>query len=270
MTMLQLGLVFVASFVAGGVNSVAGGGTLLTFPVLLSGGIDSIVANATNSAGLAPGALASFLGYRKELGGLRHLMLPLALIALVGATIGALLLLATPTRIFDRLIPFLILAATLLFAFQDKLKPSSLRSAPPSSLRSAPPSSQSWEEGKKFPLPIALFLLGVAVYGGYFGAGIGILTLAALGMLGMTEIHKMNGLKTVFTGGLNVVASVVLMISHKVDLKLAALMTIGAMLGGWLAVGVARKLGAGNVRKLVIAIGVMLSVQTLLRYWVLT
>ncbi|MCX6368699.1 MAG: sulfite exporter TauE/SafE family protein [Armatimonadetes bacterium] len=262
MTMLQLGLVFVASFVAGGVNSVAGGGTLLTFPVLLSGGIDSIVANATNSAGLAPGALASFLGYRKELGGLRHLMLPLALIALVGATIGALLLLATPTRIFDRLIPFLILAATLLFAFQDKLKPSSLRSAPPS--------SQSWEEGKKFPLPIALFLLGVAVYGGYFGAGIGILTLAALGMLGMTEIHKMNGLKTVFTGGLNVVASVVLMISHKVDLKLAALMTIGAMLGGWLAVGVARKLGAGNVRKLVIAIGVMLSVQTLLRYWVLT
>lgn len=256
MTSLQLGLVFVASFVAGGVNSVAGGGTLLTFPVLLAGGIDSIVANATNSAGLAPGALASFLGYRKELSGLRHLMLPLALLALVGATVGALLLLATPTRIFDRLIPFLILAATLLFAFQDRLKKLGKRPADSSEL-------------SQITLPIGLFLLGVAIYGGYFGAGIGILTLAALGMLGMTEIHRMNGLKTVFTGGLNVVASVVLLINGKVDLKLAALMTVGAMLGGWLAVGGARRLGAGNVRKLVIGIGVALSVQTLLRYWVL-
>ncbi len=257
MTALQFGLVFVASFVAGGVNSVAGGGTLLTFPVLLSGGMDSIVANATNSAGLAPGALASFLGYKKELGGLRHLMLPLALLALLGATVGALLLLATPTRIFDRLIPFLILAATLLFAFQDKLKKLGKRPADSGELR-------------QITLPIGLFLLGVAIYGGYFGAGIGILTLAALGMLGMTEIHRMNGLKTVFTGGLNLVASVVLLINGKVDLKIAGLMTVGAMLGGWLAVGVARKLGAGNVRKLVILIGITLSVQTLLRYWVLS
>jgi uncharacterized protein len=255
-TTLQLGLVFVASFVAGGVNSVAGGGTLLTFPVLLAGGLNSIVANATNSAGLAPGALASFLGYRKELAGLRHLMLPLALIALVGATVGALLLLATPTRIFDRLIPFLILAATLLFAFQDKLKKLGKR-----------PVESEMGALSHITLPVGLFLLGVAIYGGYFGAGIGILTLAALGMLGMTEIHKMNGLKTIFTGGLNVVASVVLFISGKVDLTIAALMTGGAMLGGWLAVGVARKLGAGNVRKLVILIGAGLSVQTLLRYW---
>ena len=255
MTSLQLGLVFVASFVAGGVNSVAGGGTLLTFPVLLSGGLDSIVANATNSAGLASGALTSFLGYRKELVNLRHLMLPLALLALVGATAGALLLLATPTRIFDRLIPFLILAATLLFAFQDKLK----------KLGKAP------TEGtlERITPAIAAYLLGVAVYGGYFGAGIGILTLAALGMLGMTDIHKMNGLKTVFTGGLNVVASVVLLLNGKVDLKIAALMTVGAMLGGWLGVGGARRLGASNVRKLVILIGIVLSVQTLLRYWVL-
>ncbi len=260
MTSLQLGLVFVASFVAGGVNSVAGGGTLLTFPVLLSGGLDSIVANATNSAGLAPGALTSFLGYRKELVNLRHLMLPLALLALVGATAGALLLLATPTRIFDRLIPFLILAATLLFAFQDKLK----------KLGKAP-GKEGATEGtlERITLGIAAYLLCVAVYGGYFGAGIGILTLAALGMLGMTDIHKMNGLKTVFTGGLNVVASVVLLLNGKVDLKIAALMTVGAMLGGWLGVGGARKLGASNVRKLVILIGIVLSVQTLLRYWVL-
>lgn len=256
MTYLQLGLVFAASFVAGGVNSVAGGGTLLTFPVLLAGGLDSIVANATNSAGLAPGALASFLGYRKELAGLKQLMLPLALIALLGATIGALLLLATPTKIFDRLIPFLILAATLLFAFQDQLKKLGKRPA-------------SSGELDKITLPVGFFLLGVAVYGGYFGAGIGILTLAALGMLGMTEIHRMNGLKTIFTGGLNVVASVVLMLKGKVDFPIMGVMIVGAMLGGWLAVGVARKLGAGNVRKLVIAIGVVLSVQTLLRYWVL-
>ena len=255
MTSLQLGLVFVASFVAGGVNSVAGGGTLLTFPVLLSGGLDSIVANATNSAGLAPGALTSFLGYRKELVNLRHLMLPLALLALVGATAGALLLLATPTRIFDRLIPFLILAATLLFAFQDKLKKLG-KASTEGTLEHITPA-------------IAAYLLGVAVYGGYFGAGIGILTLAALGMLGMTDIHKMNGLKTVFTGGLNVVASVVLLLNGKVDLKIAALMTVGAMLGGWLGVGGARRLGASNVRKLVILIGIVLSVQTLLRYWVL-
>nr|WP_246385299.1 sulfite exporter TauE/SafE family protein [Armatimonas rosea] len=248
-------MVFAASFVAGGVNSVAGGGTLLTFPVLLAGGLDSIVANATNSAGLAPGALASFLGYRKELAGLKQLMLPLALIALLGATIGALLLLATPTKIFDRLIPFLILAATLLFAFQDQLKKLGKRPA-------------SSGELDKITLTVGFFLLGVAVYGGYFGAGIGILTLAALGMLGMTEIHRMNGLKTIFTGGLNVVASVVLMLKGKVDFPIMGVMIVGAMLGGWLAVGVARKLGAGNVRKLVIAIGVVLSVQTLLRYWV--
>ena len=258
MTTLQLGLIFVASFVAGGVNSVAGGGTLLTFPVLLRiDGMDSIVANATNSAGLAPGAFASFLGYRKELGALKHLMLPLALIALLGATVGALLLLATPTRIFDRLIPFLILAATLLFAFQDTLKKLGKRP------------DETAGELERITLPVGCFLLGVAVYGGYFGAGIGILTLAALGMLGMKDIHKMNGLKTVFTGGLNVVASVVLFLRGKVDLPLAGLMTVGAMLGGWLAVGAARKLGAGNVRKLVILIGIALSVQTLLRYWVL-
>ncbi|WP_394793333.1 sulfite exporter TauE/SafE family protein [Armatimonas sp.] len=263
MTSLQLGLVFVASFVAGGVNSVAGGGTLLTFPVLLSGGLDSIVANATNSAGLAPGALTSFLGYRKELVNLRHLMLPLALLALVGATAGALLLLATPTRIFDRLIPFLILAATLLFAFQDKLKKLNLSPQPP-----LPDVPTSLGKGG-ISVSVALYLLCVAVYGGYFGAGIGILTLAALGMLGMTDIHKMNGLKTVFTGGLNVVASVVLLLNGKVDLKIAALMTLGAMLGGWLGVGGARRLGASNVRKLVILIGIVLSVQTLLRYWVL-
>lgn len=254
MTTLQLGLIFAASFVAGGVNSVAGGGTLLTFPVLLAGGMNSIVANATNSAGLAPGALASFLGYRKELAGLKHLMLPLAVLALVGATIGALLLLATPTKIFDRLIPFLILAATLLFAFQDQLKKLGKRPADAGQL-------------DRITLPIGLFLLGVAVYGGYFGAGIGILTLAAFGMLGMTDIHKMNGLKTIFTGGLNVVASVVLMLKGKVNFPVMGLMIVGAMLGGWLAVGVARKLGAGNVRKLVIGIGVVLSVQTLIRYW---
>jgi len=243
-----------AAFVAGAVNSVAGGGTLLSFPALMGVGVASTIANATNSAALAPGSFASFYGYRKEIFGVRHLLPALTLVSVAGSALGALLLLRTPTPLFDKLVPFLVLAATLLFAFQDKLKKLGKRPASPDHL-------------ERLSLPVAAFLFVVAVYGGYFGAGIGILTLAALGMIGMTEIHRMNGLKALFAGVINLVAAVTLFLAHKVDLHAFWVMSVGAILGGWLGAGGARKVGAGNVRKLVIVIGVGLSLQTIWKFW---
>ena len=262
-TEAQAALLAGAAAIAGAINSVAGGGTLLTFPALTAAGQASTVANATSTVALWPGQLSSLWGYRREIGQNARAFVPLTVIGLLGGVAGAFLLVATPVKVFDRVVPFLILAATVIFMAQEPLSRWQKRrieamngGAPPTpDATSAPPDTL------RVTPPVALFLLAISVYGGYFGAGIGILTLAALGFLGLRDIHQMNGIKAVFTLGINGIAAGVFVAKGLVDWRIAGLMAVGSLLGGYFGAGVARRIGQKNVRRVVIGIGLVLAIS---------
>ena len=186
---------FASAFLAGAINSVAGGGTLVSFPTLVWLGLPSVTANATSTVAIWPASVSSMFGYRREVRSTPMRMLLLVIPSLLGGIVGALLLRWTPPVIFDALVPFLILSATLLFMVQETLQRKFKTDSP--ALRN----STNWLIGAMF------FQLFVGLYGGYFGAGIGILMLAALSILGLTDIHQMNGLKNFFGGCINGVAA---------------------------------------------------------------
>ena len=245
--------------IAGAINSVAGGGTLLTFPALIAAGQASNIANATSTVALWPGQLSSLWGYKNEIRENKTLLIPLSLIGLAGGIIGAQLLLRTPRGVFDHLVPFLVLTSTVLFMIQEPL-----------SHRQKARLAQSTETGANAETPAAplrlgvgaaLFLFGVALYGGYFGAGIGILVLAALGFIGLTNIHQMNGIKAFFTLGINGIAAFSFAVGGIIDWKIAGLMAVGSLFGGWAGAGIAQRIGQKNVRRLVIGIGLVLTVS---------
>jgi uncharacterized membrane protein YfcA len=252
MTVLHWIVAFAIAFLAGMVNSVAGGGTLLTFPTLVWLGQSPIVANATNTAAIWPGSLGGMWGYRHELRRSRPRLFFLIAPSIAGGIVGAVLLQHTPPGIFARLVPFLILFATLLFMAQGAVQ-RGLQLHEPSHTGS------SWLAGA------SLFQFAVAVYGGYFGAGIGILMLAALSLLGLTDIHQMNGLKNLFAVCINIVAAVYFMAAGLVHWPLAAIMAAGAIAGGYGGAGLARRLGSRFVRRTVIAIGFAMTISLLLR-----
>jgi uncharacterized protein len=239
--------VVLAAAIGGAINAIAGGGTLVTFPALVGLGVPAIVANATSTVALWPGAIASMYGYRHELAGVRSWAVRFALPSLLGGLAGALLLLRTPADRFDQIVPWLVLGATLLFLVQRPLM-AALRKRRGESA-AADPTSQAPAVG------LLLFQFGVAVYGGYFGAGIGILMLAALGFMGFTNIHRMNGLKN--WGGLciNVTAAVTFAVLGLVDWPVAIAMAIGATLGGYAGSRLAQKVPQEYVRRAVILIG---------------
>lgn len=246
---------FAGAFLAGAINSVAGGGTLVSFPALVWLGVPSIVANATNTVAMWLGSLGSFWGYRKEMTGLSRRILLLIVPSMIGGILGAILLKLTPSSTFDRLVPILVLFATLLFLVQDgvqRLLKTSDAAAHQSNL---------WLWGS------IGFQFLVAVYGGYFGAGIGILMLAALGIMGLTDIHQMNGLKNIFAGCINGVAAVYFIASGLISWPHALIMIVGAISGGYLGAGAARKMGRPIVRRLVIAIGFTMTVALAVKTW---
>lgn len=279
-----------ASAFAGAINSVAGGGTLLTFPALVQTGMATRIANATSTVALWPGQLSSLWGYRKEIGQTRSAIVPLTIIGLLGGIVGALLLLITPSATFDKIVPFLVLAATCLFIAQEPLSrwqkariarqsPSpttktssdSASSTPTSSSETPVPGNGTAEdvlEISQFPklnIPVALLAFGIAVYGGYFGAGIGILTLAALGFLGFSNIHQMNGVKNIFTLFINGVAAIIFVAKNLVDWRICLVMAVGAIFGGYAGAGIARRIGQKNVRRVVIGIGILLTLSLLIK-----
>ncbi len=231
-----------ASVGAGVMNAMAGGGTILTFPALLLAGESSIVANATSTVALLPGAAASMFAYRKDVWQHRWWLRTLLLPSLVGGAIGSLLLLATPEKRFASLAPWLILFATLLFILQSVVQ----RRADPEKAVARTP--LRWAS-------VVLFQLGIAVYGGYFGAGIGILMLAALGFLGLTDIHAMNGLKNFFGMCINVVAASLFIAHRAVDWPNALLMVAGATAGGYAGARFAKRIGREKARAAVVVIG---------------
>lgn len=245
---IRLIAVAIAAAVGGMVNSIAGGGTLLTFPALIALGVPPLVANATSTVALWPGALSSMYGYRAHLSGLQRWAMIFALPSLLGGGVGAWLLLHTSESRFEAIVPWLVLGATLLFAVQGPL------------MRRLRPA----REGAGIGLDLAprhgavalLWQFLVGVYGGYFGAGIGILMLAVLGFMGFTDIHRMNGLKN--WGGLcmNFVAAAMFALSGIVDWAVALAMAAGAISGGYAAAHLAQRVPQFIVRRAIIAIGV--------------
>ncbi len=250
-TPLRLVLVALAAAAGGAVNSIAGGGTLLTFPALVALGIPPLPANATSTVALWPGTVGSIWGYRRELTGARAWALRFAIPSVTGGLLGALLLLRTPPDRFAVIVPWLVFAATLLFVVQRPLmrlvlghRPSTPAEPPAAAAPLAPP-----------PPHILVYQFGVAVYGGYFGAGIGIFMLAALGFMGLTNIHRMNGLKN--WGGLciNATAAITFAVSGIVNWPVALAMAAGAVVGGYGGSGVAQRVGQEPVRRAIVVIG---------------
>jgi len=241
-------VVFVSAFLAGMINSVAGGGTLLAFPALLWMGVDPLRANVTCTVALWPGSLGGLYGFRREMSGSRRWIALLIWPSIVGALSGAFLLLVTPARIFAAVVPYLILFATILFAVGEPL-----------AKRLSGFESNRWRTGA------VVFQFFVAVYGGYFGAGIGILMLAALGLLGMSDIYQMQGLKNLLAMCINGVAAIYFMLMGPVIWTDTFVMAGGAILGGYGAAGLARRLGRTFLRRVVIVIGLALAASLLLQ-----
>jgi hypothetical protein len=244
---------FLAAFLAGAINSVAGGGTMISFPVLVALGLPPIVANATNTVGIWPGSLGSIWGFRKELGRVPRQMLWLLVPALVGGATGAVLLRLTPSQVFDRLVPWLILFATTLFILQAPIQ-KKLRSA--EAARAAGP---VW-----MATAIGVQVL-VAVYGGYFGAGMSIMMLSILGIIGMTDILEMSAMTSLLALGINGIAGLIFAQGGLVYWPYVLAMVFGAVTGGYGAAGVARKIGKVAVRRFVIAVGVTIAVVMFVR-----
>jgi uncharacterized membrane protein YfcA len=238
-----------AAFAAGAINSIAGGGTLLSFPALVWLGRDPILANATNAAALWPGSFAGMVGFRREVASARRWLLFLTIPSLLGGVLGAILLLHTSSTTFSNIVPFLILGATLLVATQEVIARK----------------LQVVVQGHRWMAAAFLFQFLVGIYGGYFGAGMGILMLAALGLIGLTDLHQMNGLKNLMAICINFVAAIYFAFSGAVIWRDAGIMALAAIAGGFLGAKVALRLGRGFVRGLVVTVGLTMTVALFLK-----
>lgn len=238
---------FVAGVLGGALNAVAGGGSFIAFPALLFSGVAPIAANATNTVALWVGVTASTGAYRKHLDISRRVMIPLAITSLIGGIAGAYLLLHTPAQTFLRVLPWLMLGATLLFVFGGRLSRGSR--------------SGLAHDASTTALTVAvLFELVVAVYGGYFGGGVGILNLAMLAAIGMTDIHAMNALKVVLGGLINGIAVITFIVAGAVAWRQGIVMILGALVGGYAGAHYAQKLPPAFIRAFVIAVGAGMTV----------
>jgi uncharacterized membrane protein YfcA len=255
---IKLALVVVAALIAGAMNSIAGAGTLVTFPALIALGVPPINANATSTVALWPGSFAAMWGYRGELRGSRPWALGFAIPSLLGGGLGAWLLLRTPAERFSDIVPWLVLGATFLFIVQRPVMRWLARSrAHPPAFGGHPAASDEALTSRRPPWSILAYQFLVAIYGGYFGAGVGILMLAALGFMGLNNIHRMNGLKN--WGGLcmNAVAATMFAFSTVVNWPVALIMAIGAIAGGYLGSHTAQRVPQEFVRGAVVAIGLI-------------
>jgi hypothetical protein len=251
-TPFEIAALVASSFGAGVMNAMAGGGTILTYPTLLFLGESAITANATSTVALWPGGASSMFGYRREVGEHQDWLKTLFLPSLLGGALGAVLLLQTPVKTFERLAPFLILFATVLFMIQGAVSRW----------------TGSTHGSSRTPARLAIaivFQFGVAVYGGYFGAGIGILMLAVLGFLGLSDIHAANGLKNFFALCINGLAAAYFIARGAVHWPAALVMILGAIAGGYAGARFARSIGKDKARAAVVVIGLAVAAVLLLR-----
>lgn len=229
------------AFVSGAMNSVAGGGSFLTFPALIFAGVPPISANASNNAAMWVGTLGGARGYWPDVRPHRKMLTNMFIVSSVGALLGACLLLLTPAATFARLIPWLLLFATIVFALSPGL----------TARHSGDPEHQTWQYAAQF---------AVATYGGYFGAGMGILMLAILAFSGLPSFNATNGMKNVMSAVINGVALIPFILARVVDWHYAVPMAVTALLGGYFGAKFFRRVPSSIARIVVIAIGATMTI----------
>jgi uncharacterized protein len=245
-TLSHVLLLLAAGLAAGVMNAIAGGGTILTFPALIFAGLPSIGANATSAVALLPGALAGVAGYRRQLPSAWKWIWRFLFVSLAGGLLGAVLLTRTPERVFDRLVPWLILFATVLFTVRNFFT---------RLLHLEAPRHFSW----RWLIFAMTFQFMVAIYGGYFGAGIGILMLASLGLLGFENIHEMNAVKNALGFLINVVAATYFISQGMIEWPAAAIVAVGSISGGYGGAHYAQKVSQRTVRLCVTGVGLVIT-----------
>ncbi len=241
---------FFAALIAGTSNAVAGGGTFISFPALLAAGVPAVEANATNTVALWPGLAASTGAYLKRLSVPRRLLVPLLLTSVAGGLAGSLLLLKTPQHVFLHLVPWLLLGGTLLFAFGNKIRAMAGKSHAVYDL-----GKMSW----RAIIVASIAELLVAIYGGYFGAGIGFMILGMLAAMGIHDIHAMGAIRTLLSVVINAVAVLTFISARAVFWPHCLVMIAGSMAGGWFGAHYAQKADPQKVRRVVITIGLAMS-----------
>jgi len=255
MSLPNMLLMIAAAYAAGVINSIAGGGTLITFPVLIWLGLDPRVANATSTVALWPGLFGGLFGYRRELENSSTILLRLGITSVIGGAVGAWLLIRTPSLTFARLVPFLILFATILFMAQGAIN-RRLRLQP-----IVPEPRASWWLGA------IVFQFFSAIYGGYFGAGNGILMLAAMGLLGLHDINRANGIKNFLGICINSIAVLMFSLEHIVVWPDALLMAGAALIGGYFGARIAVRVDQLHVRRAIVLIGFVITFVMLWQLW---
>ena len=250
MTLLEVLAVLVAGLWAGAINTVVGSGTLVTFPVLLAVGYPPVVANVSNSIGLVPGSAAGAWGYRRELAGQRARAIRLSSASLLGAVAGAVLLLALPAAAFEAIVPAFIVLALLGIIFQRRLQAAIAGRA----MRGEHGGVAAWA---------GVFVGGI--YGGYFGAAQGILLLSVLGLTLRDELQRLNALKNVLAGLVNLVSGIVFVLVADVAWEAVACVAAGATIGGVLGARFGRRLPAAALRAVIVAVGLAAIVLLVVR-----
>ena len=243
MTPTEIAALCAAGLIAGAMNAIAGGGTVITFPALLAFGLPAIEANATSTVALMMGIAGSAYGYRAHLPAARQWLARFGLVSVAGGLLGAALLTVTNEAVFARLVPFLLLFATLLFMAQRAFRHLAAFEA---------------TQPHHFWLAMGMQFF-VAVYGGYFGAGIGILMLAVFGLMGMRHIHEMNALKTILGASINLVAAGYFIFAGLIRWPEALVVTVGATLGYYVGAHLTQRISQAQVRTLITIIGLLIS-----------
>jgi uncharacterized membrane protein YfcA len=249
LTVLRGLAIFAAGIAAGTINTVVGSGTLITFPVLLAFGYPPVVANVSNTIGLVPGSVSGAVGYRRELGGQRRRLIPLAIASLLGGVTGAVLLLSLPASAFKAIVPAFIAVALVLIVIQPRLSAALARRRP---------------HQRELPGPVAtVATFASGVYGGYFGAAQGILLLSILGLSIDDELQRLNAIKVVLAGLVNLVAGVIFAFAATVSWPAALLIAGGSICGGVFGSQGGRRLPEPALRGLIVVVGVTAIVRLL-------
>ncbi len=249
MSPIEAVAILAAGLAAGTINTIVGSGSLITFPTLLAFGYAPVLANVTNTIGLVPGSLSGAIGYRKELGGQRRRMVRLGLAATAGGLTGALLLLVLPAAAFQRIVPILILGSVVLIAIGPRLS-------------RAMGDRRGAGQEHTVPLVITLYLTGI--YGGYFGAGQGVIMMALLSVFLPDDLQRLNALKNVLAVLINGVAAILFILLSPVAWPVAIVLATGAVIGGQIGALVGRRLPANVLRVAIIVVGTVVGVRLLI------
>ena len=249
MNPLEAVAVVAAGVAAGTINTIVGSGSLVTFPTLLFFGFPPLVANVSNTVGLVPGSASGVVGYRRELAGQGRRVLRLGLAALLGGITGALMLLALPASTFTRVVPFLILLASVLMAVQPRLAAFVAHHRP---------------HGAEHSRALAGLVYLTAIYGGYFGAAQSVIFIALLAIFIPDDLQRLNGLKNALALVVNAVAALVFVAVAPVDWWAAALIAVGSIAGGQVGAAVGRRMSPLALRSVVVTVGVVVAVKLLL------